>query len=145
MEQLKAFLEKAGTDEEISEKLEALGKEAEHTEKLKAIAAEYGFNITTEEIEEAKTNFEKLNKKLTDEDLEEVTGGTARGTVNRYCPSWCKNRTEYRYACRHPFFWCDHYSCEFSYSKGWKDYYYYACAMGAYPRYLVEHDNTPEM
>jgi len=148
MEQLKAFLEKAGTDNDLSAKLEALGEDTKHSEKLIAIAAEHGFTVTQEEIEEAKSA--KPKGQLSEEELETVAGGTggeeqSEGidgwTVNRYCPEWCKNLTEDRYACQHPLFYCDHFRYVFERDEGFRvNYYWYSCVKGAFPRFLKKID-----
>jgi len=145
MEQLKAFLEKAGADSELTVKLEKLYESANVSEELIAIAAEFGFTITAEEIGETKS-LTKRNE-LEEEKLEAVAGGSggeeqsegiAGWTVNRYCSSWCKNLKEARWACYFPVFWCDHFRRDFIKGNVFYNYYYYGCAKGAYPRYIVE-------
>jgi len=143
MEQLKSFLEKAGADSELMVKLEKLHESANVSEELIAIAAEFGFTITVEEIEDA----ESLTKKneLDEEKLEAVAGGTGGvaqsegiegATVNRYCPIWCKDLKEKRRACYFPILWCDHFRRKFKNSDAHYVYYWYSCAMDAYPTYV---------
>ena len=137
MEQLKAFLEKAGADSELTVKLEALNESANVSEQLIAIAAEFGFTITAAEIEEAKSLTKK--NELDEEQLETVAGGTedsTAGTVNRYCPIWCKDRTTHRNACYFPVLWCDHYRYSFNREDTQYRYYDVSCVKCAYPPYI---------
>jgi len=146
MDQLKAFLEKAGTDEGLNAKLEALGEESGQNDagfankKLIALAAEHGFTFTLEDVEAAKTG--TFAGELSEEQLEHVSGGEV--TFNRYCSSWCKNLTEDRWACKNPLWWCDHFrrDLERVVSKYTK-FYWYSCSMGAYPRFLKEEHESP--
>jgi len=143
MEQLKAFLEKAGADSELTVKLEKLHENDNVSEELIAIAAEHGFTITAEEIEDAKSLTKK--NEIDEEKLEAVAGGSggeeqsegiADWTVNRYCPEWCKNLRTMRIACTQPFFWCDHLRS--TYIDESMDYkrYWTECVKGAYPKYI---------
>jgi len=139
-------LEKAGADSELTVKLEKLHESANISEELITIAAEHGFTVTETEIEDAKSLTKK--NELDEEKLEAVAGGTGEGieesiagTVNRYCPEWCKNLKEARWACYFPVFWCDHFSREYYRSDYHYSYYYYGCAKGAYPTYLKKEPN----
>jgi len=76
MEQLKAFFEKAKTDKELGEKFNALGSKGAGPDEYIALAAEYGFTVTMEEMDE-----EKKNRKLNEDQLEGVAGG---GTSDKY-------------------------------------------------------------
>jgi len=133
MEQLKAFLEKAGTDSELSGKLDELGEDINKPETIIAFAAEHGFTITVEEIEDLKSKKEK--SELNEEELEAVAGGG--WSVNRYCKEWCKNLKSNRIACRHPFLPCDHFNRVWERSE-WKgiNYYWYSCNKNAFPKFL---------
>ena len=64
-DQLKAFLEKVKTDTSLQEKLKA----ATDVDAVVAIAREAGFPISGEELQNAQA-------KLTEEELESVSGGT---------------------------------------------------------------------
>ena len=132
MEQLKTFLEKANQDKELMEKLEALSNisEAEYNDTIIALAAEYGFTIATDEIEEL-SSIAKPGE-ISEEQLEAVTGG---GTRNRYCSDWCRGLTEARTACTFPFVHCDHYRSEKIGEDRFYKYYNVSCVMGAFPTY----------
>lgn len=64
-EQLKAFLKAAGADKDLQDKL----KTANHTDTIVAIAKAAGFDISAESL--------TVPQELSDQDLEEVAGGTA--------------------------------------------------------------------
>ena len=145
MEQLKAFIDKAESDKELMDKLGALGEKGAGADDVVALAAEYGFTVTAEEIEDAKSLTKK--NELGEEKLEAVAGGTGEsiaGSENRYCPKWCKNLTVARWACYFPVVYCDHY--RYSYRSSDNDYEYYnnACTMGAYPPYISKRRNWME-
>ena len=70
MEQLKAFFERIGADPELMAKIEALGEKVAQPDEIIAVAAEYGFIITANELEEFN-KYEELN----DEELDEIAGG----------------------------------------------------------------------
>ena len=82
MEQLKAFMEKAQSDSELVAKLEALGIKGAGVDDYIALAAEYGFSITAEELEEASKHVE-----LSEEELDNVAGGTGRSTNCWFTPT----------------------------------------------------------
>jgi len=137
MEQLKAFLEKARTDEELSEKIEALGEKAGNPDEIITLAAECGFTITAEEIEQLKSgNVNRTgSSEIAEEDLETIAGGNSK---NRYDPNTCKNMTKIKDDCRGflGLKWCDHYRQEaISYDQygpiAWK----HECVMDAFPNY----------
>ena len=70
MEQLNALIEKAKTDNELKEKINALGSKGAGDDEIVALAAEYGFTITVEQMEEMRKQ-----KELSEEQLEDVAGG----------------------------------------------------------------------
>ena len=137
MGQLKAFLEKAGADSELTRKLEELGENLENPEALIAVAAEHGFAITAEEVEEAKSLTKK--NELDEEELEEVAGGGR--SVNRYCPEWCKNLTRHRIACTFPLCDCDHFKRENDSERTY--HYWFSCAKGAFKKYKGTNAGNP--
>jgi len=132
MEQLKAFLEKARTDEELSKKIETLSENSEeaYNEAIIALAAGYGFTIDTDEIKEI--NLPAQYNEISEEQLEAISGG---GSKNRYCPDWCRGLTERRTACTFPFVHCDHYRDEKIGEDRFYKYYNISCVMGAFPTY----------
>ena len=83
--QLQAFLEAVATDATMQGKLAA----AADADAAVAIAKEAGFSVTADELR-------KLNqeKELTDQELENVSGGTIFGGSNRCVMShfakWCQ-------------------------------------------------------
>ena len=115
MEQLKAFIEKAKTDKVLAEKLDILGIKGAGDDEIIALAAEYGFTITKEEIENIKSHSCNSCKscELKEEDLENVAGG--RITQNRYNKDICSCYTEPHYYCVGflSSSWCDHFRREF--------------------------------
>jgi len=135
MEQLKAFLEKAGADSELTIKLEELGEGTENSDEFIAIAAEYGFIVTTNDINEVKSELKKTE--ISEDQLESVAGGSG-WSVNRYCREWCKNRTTMRLACQNPFLWCDHLRYDYLKEEGSFRYFRCECVMKAFPTYINE-------
>jgi len=80
MEQLNAFMEKAKSDNELTEKLNTLAEKGAGADEYIKIAAEYDFTITEDD-------FEKANKanELSEEQLEDVAGGDDGGWVRHSC------------------------------------------------------------
>ena len=121
MEQLNAFIEKIESDNELEAKIKALGEKANQPDEIIALAAEYGFTVTTDDIEQLKNcagcsgmNGAGKNGELSEEALEAVAGGGR--TKNRYS-SDCDNTTRLRDECKGYHIlggflmpWCDHYS-----------------------------------
>jgi len=77
MEQLKALLDKAKTDEELMAKLDSLGMKGSgqgtagsNWDEYIKLAAEYGFTITADELDKIEKHGE-----LNENDLESVSGG----------------------------------------------------------------------
>jgi len=138
MEQLKAFLEKAGADSELTIKLEELGDGIEKSDEFIAIAAVHGFTVTVKDIEEIKSEAEK--KEISEEQLEAVAGGTG-WTVDRYCKEWCKNLTTSRIACQHPILPCDHFRSVLDGRDSKYDYFMHSCTKRAFPKYLYKQSN----
>ena len=79
MSQLNEFIEKAKSDQAISEKLKALGVKGASLEDYAALATEYGFSIKTVELEEIEKN-----RELNENELEEVSGGGTENGPNCY-------------------------------------------------------------
>jgi len=112
MSQMKAFIEKANSDESLTAKLNELGEKDIKDEEIIALAAEYGFTITKDEIENMR--FHSCNSckscEIQEEELESVAGG-GMPTQNRWNPKICPTLTRTRYECVGflNLFWCDHY------------------------------------
>ena len=114
MNQMQAFIEKAGTDSALMAKLNALGSGAEASEKVIAIAAEYGFAVTAEDyrVAQGQAHLQKSGE-LNEEELEAAAGGNGTGfTQNRYDPVECANIKQVEYRCVGflTLINCDHYS-----------------------------------
>ena len=77
MEQIRAFIEKAKTDKELMAKLNTLESEKYGTAEIIALAAEYGFAVTTEEIEQAAKA--SGTQELKEGELGEIAGGAPPG------------------------------------------------------------------
>jgi len=121
MEQLNAFIEKIESDNELMAKVKALGEKANQPDEIIALAAEYGFTVTTDDIEQLKNcagcngmNGVGKNRELSEEALETVAGGGR--TVNRYT-SDCEINKGFRDECKGYHIlggflmpWCDHFS-----------------------------------
>ena len=133
MEQIKVFIEKIGSDNELKAKVEALGEKAENTDEIITLAAQNGFTITADEI----TAFKNGNTfgELTEEDLGAVSGGNSK---NRY-DSTCKNMTKIKSDCVGFLWlrWCDHYRKELDKRSDvlGGDRYIHKCTKGAFPDY----------
>ena len=54
MEQIKLFIEKAKTENELMAKLDALGAKGAGADEVVVLAAEYGFTVTKEDMEAAR-------------------------------------------------------------------------------------------
>jgi len=76
MEQLRAFIEKIESDNELKAKVEVFVEKANQPDEIITIAAEYGFIITADDLD----NFSK-HKELNKEELEEVVGGSPHFTI----------------------------------------------------------------
>ena len=76
-EQLKVFLEKVKADTSLQEKLKA----ATDNDAVTAIAKEAGFSISADDLQKAQST------KLSDEELEDVAGGTC--TMEGMRSTWC--------------------------------------------------------
>ena len=81
MEQLKAFLEKAGSDKELNKKINILCAKAAEADELIALAAEYGSTISVEEIDE----YNRQQVELSEEELQGVAGGAGGSVLERTC------------------------------------------------------------
>ncbi|WP_420405768.1 Nif11-like leader peptide family RiPP precursor [Nisaea sp.] len=86
-----AFLEKAQNDEQLSEKLVSIIGDNEQKDiypKVVGLAGEYGFTVTEEDVKQvqeecaqAATAIENADGDLSDDDLENVSGGLAVATT----------------------------------------------------------------
>ena len=129
MNQLKAFIEKARNDSELTAKLDALVAGGAGPAEVAALAAEYGFDVTEEDVRQAtEAAGSHGSGELAEEDLEAVAG--AFGTQNRYDPAVCSQYYKAGYNCvgflgGH---WCDHYVQKTIKSGHCR----YKCAMGYY-------------
>jgi len=92
MEQLKAFIEKAVSDKELMDKLGALGEKGAAADEVVALAADYGFTVTAEEVDEARAYNE-----LSEEQLEEVAGGFEDEEDSAPCWFYASGDPEYRH------------------------------------------------
>ena len=70
MEQLKAFIEKAESDNELKEKISELDAKNAAADEYVSLAAEAGFTVIAQELEE-----KKKQRELSEEQLEGVAGG----------------------------------------------------------------------
>ena len=86
MDQMQAFIEKAKTDKNFLATLKELGKKEMPDDEIISLAAEYGFTISKEEIENIKNNKTESGE-LNEEDLEKVAGGAGSycNTMKRTC------------------------------------------------------------
>ena len=101
MKHLIEFIEKAKSDQKLSEKLDALGAKGAAIDEYITLAAEYGFAITTDELEKIERTIE-----LREEELEEIAGGGGGSSADCFftptgerqfifaaerikCNSWC--------------------------------------------------------
>ena len=137
MDQLKAFLEKAKTDDSLMAKINEMGKKKASDEEIIALAAEYEFTITKEEIEAMKNQSCSSCKscEIGEEDLENIAGGSERDTQNRYDPNVCPNLTRTRFECVGfwAIVWCDHYRKTQDIYKPYKEsIFIHECVMGAF-------------
>ena len=78
MKESNAFVEKAKSDIEFRDKLSALSQKGSGVDEYIALAAEYGFTVTTEELEKIKNQ-----KELSEEQLEQVAGGSELQSVSK--------------------------------------------------------------
>ena len=111
MEQIKLFIEKAKSDSELMAKLDALGKSGAGAKEVVALASEYGFTVTNEDVEAARRQNYPHRGELSEEDLNNVSGGWSQ---DRYNPTECAKYTERHYWCVGFLYgcWCDHYRQE---------------------------------
>ena len=133
MSQIKAFLEKAISDESLMVKLNELGVKGLPDEEIIKLATEHGFTITKIEIEEMK-NRTVTSDKLNEEELGNIAGGCdCMGTQNRFDPNVCPTLTRTRYECVGLFYyvWCDHYK-RTHIGKNKSNLYHHLCRMGAF-------------
>jgi predicted ribosomally synthesized peptide with nif11-like leader len=84
MQTMAAFLEKAQADEQVGEQLVAIIDENETQEifpKVVALANDNGFSVTVDDVKEVRAQFQQApasaDGELSDEDLENVSGGVA--------------------------------------------------------------------
>ena len=86
MSQIKEFIDKAMSDENLMAKLDELGINNTTNDEVIALAAEYGFTISKDDIESMK-NDKTESGELNEEDLEKVAGGAGSycNTMKRTC------------------------------------------------------------
>jgi len=113
MNQFQEFINKAFENEELMEKVNELSMREPTDEEVIALAAEYGFTITADDLEQQKdrTCSACESGKLEEEDLETVAGGTAGS--DRWNPDICmKPPGGLRYECVGflGYFWCSRFS-----------------------------------
>jgi len=147
MEQIKALIEKAKSDDELMAKINALGEKDSGTEEIIVLAKEYGFIVTAEEIEKAKSG-EGSTRELKEEDLEAVAGGGLLPTQNRYDKNTCKGMKRMKYECVGVLssYWCDHFKKKHdpnTPSEGFRARYFMGCRKGAFLYYRAEANGTP--
>jgi len=145
MNQLQLFVEKAFENEELLEKVNKLSDGEPSDEEVIALAAEYGFNITSDDLEKRiRTCSSCQSGRLEEEELEAVAGGTWNYTENRWNPAICKNHTKVHYYCVGflEIIKCDHYREKPYNSRGENYKYYFKCVMGIYD-YIGDVYGTP--
>ena len=139
MDNIKAFINKAKENETLMKKLDALGEKDAGVDQIIALAAENGFIITANEIEEYKSGIladrEKYGK-LSEKELASVVGG-GLPTENRYNPKICSQYGKVHYYCVGflELVNCDHFRQSFS-NGGWR--IDLECAMGYYNYCVVK-------
>jgi len=143
MNQIKALIEKAQSDKDLMAKLDALGEKDAGADEVISLAKEYGFTVTTDEIEKMNTGGEELGE-LTEDELEAVAGGWSE---NRY-DSTCKNMTRTKYNCVGFLAqcWCDHYRRERLPGpiEGMNVRFWHSCEMEAYKGYRGNNIGDPK-
>ena len=72
MEQINLFMEKAQADKELAAKLKEMQASKATVEKFIAFAAEHGFAITKEDVEQPNR---KVSGEISEEQLDEIVGG----------------------------------------------------------------------
>ena len=140
MDQLKAFLEKVKSDENLMAKFDELGEKVKEDEVI-TLASEYGFTVTKEDIENAK-NRTSTSGELKEEELEEVAGGAA--SKNRFFHNRCMNHGRTMLECVGilDLLWCDHYSrIHTGYNGISVKLFDHKCAMGAFDYVGYENGN----
>ena len=93
MEQIKLFLEKAQSDSDLAAKLEEMRVNDAGVEEFITLAAEYGFTITKEELEQPP----KVSGEISEELLEDIAGGRTNGSNCWFKPHGTENND--RYSC----------------------------------------------
>jgi len=147
MEQIKALIEKAESDNELMAKLDELGNKDAGADEIINLAKEYGFTVTADDSEQLKNESIKAaeTEEIKEEDLEAVAGGGGP-TVNRYNPKTCVNLTRNKYDCKGfmGIAWCDHYRRTITKNKGGVIEGWHSCAMDAFGRYYGNLDGEPK-
>jgi len=72
VEQINLFMEKAQTDEGLAVRLKEMQVRNATVEELITLAAEHGFTVTKEDVEQPNR---KVSGELSEEQLEEIVGG----------------------------------------------------------------------
>ena len=143
MEQLKAFIEKVNSDKELKQRIETLGAGDTDNDEIAALAAEYGFNVTAEDIEQFKQFSCSGCNELGEDQLENIAGGWDYYfyTENRWDSAICNSINIVNKRCQRDGLFsrkCDHY---------WRDkidipnQYRYMCNKGRY-HYFGRDDGT---
>ena len=134
MEQLKLFIEKAKTDSELMAKINAFGANNANADEIITLAAEHGFTVTKTDLEAVACG--GSGGELSEEHLENVSGGFGSPTENRWDPNVCPGLTRTRYECVGLFQLCncDHYRKKGASAQYQKQatLYYHTCVMGAF-------------
>ena len=140
MEQLHAMLEKAKTDKELTARLYELSQKDDASDEIIALAAEYGFAVTAEDLENHKSCGGKCSE-LSAEELATVSGGT---NPERYDPVACHSHGRTRLECVGVLWmpWCRYYSKK-AVKSGFFQMYHHKCEKGAFD-YVGSDDGTPQ-
>ena len=111
MNQFQEFINKAFENEELMEKVNELSMREPTDEEVIALAAEYGFTITTDDLEQQKSRTCSgcESGKLEEEDLVSVSGGT---NSDRWNPDVCMKYGHVIYECVGflSAFWCSRHT-----------------------------------
>ena len=79
MEQINLFMEKVQADEELAAKLKEMQANNATVDEFIALAAEHGFTVTKEEVEQPPR---KVSRELSEEELTDAAGGSRGGVCH---------------------------------------------------------------
>ena len=134
MNQLQLFIAKAKENEKLYKKLEDLSINDASDEELIKLAADYGFIITKEELEQSRASaYTSASTKINESELDNVVGGNGRpATENRFDSNVCPAIKSASYRCvgLMKIVWCDHYERRFMTGSNYS--YSHQCKMGCY-------------